>query len=148
MSEKISLFNLKANETVVSPCLTIHGKCGKQATAVKNIQVQHPQLPPLTFPVNESYFKATILLSPGENKLTFITDTNVSESITCFYSPLTQNKPIHLCLIVAKDSPLKFDSPRSQVAKEGGNDLNLAIKKLRIAARLMQAYTNEQMLRN
>lgn len=148
MSENISFFNLKSNETVVSPCLTIHGKCSKNVTGVKNIQVQHPQLPPLTFPVNESYFKATILLSPGENKLTFITDTNVSESITCFYTPLTQNKPIHLCLIVAKDSPLKFDSPRSQIAKEGGNDLNLAIKKLRIAARLMQAYTNEQMLRN
>lgn len=148
MGDQIEFFNLKNEERVVSPCLTIHGKCQNKASAAKNIQVQHPQLPALTFPVNSQFFKATILLSSGENRLTFITDTNVIQTVTCFYTPLTQNKPIHLCLIVAKDSPLKFDSPKSQIAKEGGNDLKLAIKKLRIAARLMQAYTNEQMIRN
>jgi len=148
MGDQIEFFNLKNDEKVVSPCLTIHGKLNNKASNAKNIQVQHPQLPTLTFPINTQYFKATILLTPGENVLTFITDTNVVESITCTYTPLTQNKPIHLCLIVAKDSPLKFDSPKSQVAKEGGHDLNIAVKKLRVAARLMQAYTNEQMMRN
>ncbi|GMM56743.1 putative metalloendopeptidase [Maudiozyma humilis] len=148
MGSSFEFFNLKNDETVVSPCLTIHGKCLEKASGAKNVQVQHPQLPALTFPVNAQYFKAAILLSPGENRLSFITDTNVAQTITCFYTPLTQNKPIHLCLIIAKDSPMKFDSPKTQIAKEGGNDLNLAVKKLRIAARLMQAYTNEQMVRN
>ena len=111
-------------------------------------RVQHPQLPPLTFPINADFFKATIILTPGENKLTFITDKNVSQVISCYYTPLFQNIPIHLCLILAKDSPLKFDSPAQQIQREKGNDLYLAIKKLRIAGRLMQAFTNEQMLRN
>lgn len=145
--ESIELFNLRPNEELFSPCVIIHGSIGKGQTA-SNIQVQHPQLPPLTFPVHDSHFKATIILTPGANRLTFITDTNVSKVVDCFYSPLDQNVPVHLCLIVAKDSPLEFDSPASQKAKEGGNGLDLAIKKMRVGARLMQAFTNEQMLRN
>ena len=144
----IELFNLQENEKLVSPCVTIHGSCSKTASNAQNIQVQHPQLPTLNFPINAKFFKATIILTPGENKLTFVTDTNDIKTISCYYTPLTQNKPIHLCLIVAKDSPLKFDSPASQIKKEGGNGINLAIKKLRVGARLMQAFTDEQMLRN
>lgn len=149
MSTKIELLNLKENETVVSPCLIVRGRVtGEQARNVSTIQVQHPQLPPLTFPVNAGHFRATIIVTPGVNRLIFITNTNASITTTCTYTPMLQNKPIHLCLLVAKDSPLKFDSPRSQIQKEGGNGIDLAVKKLRVAARLMQAYTNEQMVRN
>ncbi|CCD23401.1 putative metalloendopeptidase NDAI_0B03670 [Naumovozyma dairenensis CBS 421] len=144
----MEFFNLNHNEQVVSPCLTIHGKLTKKTSGAQSIQVQHPQLPPLTFPINEDFFKATVILTPGENKFTFITDKNVSQQITCYYTPLLQDQPIHLCLILAKDSPMKFDSPKDQIAKENGNDLYLAIKKLRMAGRLLQAFTNEQMLRN
>ncbi|CCF60216.1 hypothetical protein KAFR_0J01500 [Kazachstania africana CBS 2517] len=147
MPNTIELFNLVENDSIVSPCITVHGKLSKSDSA-RNIQVQHPQLPPLSFPVNEGFFKATILLTPGENRLMFVTDTNVSCTVTCHYTPLVQNKPVHLCLIIAEDSPLKFDSPASQIAKEGGNGVDLAIKKLRIAGRLMQSFTNEQMQRN
>ncbi|EDO16718.1 hypothetical protein Kpol_1003p23 [Vanderwaltozyma polyspora DSM 70294] len=146
MSE-IELFNLQENALVTSPCLIIHGKCSKQ-NGSKNIQVQHPALPTLNFPVIDNFFKATIILNPGSNRLTFVTDTNISKVVTCIYSPQYQNLPIHLCLLVANDSPLEFDSPRSQKDKEGGNNLDLAIRKLRIGGRLMQAFTNEQMLRN
>lgn len=144
----IELFNLQENEKLVSPCITIHGSCSKSAANAQNIQVQHPQLPTLNFPINAKFFKATIILTPGENKLTFVTDTNAVKTVTCFYTPQTQNKPVHLCLLVAKDSPLRFDSPASQIKREGGNGIDLAIKKLRIGARLMQAFTDEQMLRN
>lgn len=144
----IELFNLQENEKLVSPCITIHGTCSKTASNAQNIQVQHPQLPTLNFPINMKFFKATVILTPGENKLTFVTDTGDIKTITCFYSPLTQNKPIHLCLLVAKDSPLKYDSPASQIKKEGGNGIELAIKKLRVGARLMQSFTDEQILRN
>ncbi|KAL3229121.1 putative zinc metalloproteinase [Nakaseomyces bracarensis] len=144
--DNIELFNLRANEELFSPCVVVHGKLNSKSA--NNIQVQHPQLPPLTFPVNDGFFKATIILTPGANRLSFITDTNISKTVDCFYSPLDQNLPIHLCLVVAKDSPLQFDSPASQIQKEGGNGLDLAVKKMRIGARLMQAFTNEQMLRN
>lgn len=145
-SKDIDLFNLRENEQIVSPCLIVHGKCNKQNGA-KTVQVQHPQLPPITYPIHNQFFKATVILTPGENKLTFVTDTNTARTIVCYYTPLTQNPPVHLCLILAKDSPLQFDSPREQKDREGGNGLELAIKKLRLGARLMQAYTNEQMLR-
>lgn len=140
----VELFNLKENEFLVSPCVTVHGRCLTEATC---ISVQHPQLPTLSFPVHEKHFKATMVLVPGLNQLQWSVG-NKTQSVNCYYTPLTQNKPIHLCLIVAKDSPFKFDSPKSQIAKEGQPSLQLAVKKLRVAARLMQAYTNEQMLRN
>lgn len=142
----IELFNLQDNEQYVSPCLTIHGKC-RNAHGSRMMQVLHPQLPPVTYPIHEDGFKATVMLTPGENRLTFVTDTNVSRNVNCFYTPLLQDPPIHLCLLVAKDSPLQFDSPKTQRDKEGGNGLDLAVKKLRVGARLMQSYTNEQMMR-
>lgn len=145
-SDAIELFNLQDQTQLVSPCLTVHGTC-KNATGARMIQVLHPQLPRLSYPLNESGFKATIILTPGENRLTFATDTNKSKTVTCYYTPLLQDPPIHLCLLVAKDSPLEFDSPKVQRDKEGGNGLDLAVKKLRVGARLMQAYTNEQMMR-
>lgn len=111
------------------------------------MQVSHPQLAPVTYPINEGFFKATIMLTPGENILTFVTDTNVSKTVTCSYTPLLQNPPVHMCLLIAKDSPLAYDCPKIQRDREGGNGLDLAIKKLKMGAHLMQAFTNEQMLR-
>lgn len=143
----IELFNLKEGEQLSSPCYIIHGKCSTQA--VQSIQVQHPQLPPLTFPVNSTHFKATVLLTPGENRLTLVTNDNRSYlTVVVYYSPPLQNIPVHLCLIVGKDSPLVFDSPAVQQKREGGHGLDLAIQKLRVGARMMQAFTNEQMMRN
>lgn len=142
-SDAIELFNLREQDQLSSPCLTIHGRC-KNARVV---QVFHPQLPRLSYQVNEAVFKATVILTPGENRLTFASDTKQSKTVTCFYAPLLQDPPVHLCLLVAKDSPLEFDSPKIQRDKEGGNGLDLAVKKLRVGARLMQAYTNEQMMR-
>lgn len=141
----IVFYNIQENVQVHSPCLVIHGKCSSKAAKV---QAQHPQLPTLFYDVNNQFFKATVNLTPGENKFTFVTDTNLSQTLTCFYTPLLQNIPVHLCLLLARDSPGTFDSPKTQIQREGGNDLALAIKKLRVGARLMQAFTNEQMLRN
>lgn len=147
MGQDIELFNLNENTQLVSPCIIVHGQVSKGNDA-ESIQVQHPQLPPLSFPIHENHFKATIILTPGENLLTFVTNTNVSRVVTCVYTPLDQNLPIHLCVMIGRDSPMVYDSPKTQRDKEGGNNIDLAIKKLRVGARLMQAFTNEQMLRN
>lgn len=145
MGPGIELFNLNDNDQFVSPCLTVHGRCN--GGGARKIQVLHQQLPPVTYPIHADGFKATIILVPGENRLSFVTDTKVSRTVRCQYVPMLQDPPVHLCLLVARDSPLQFDSPRSQREKEGGNGLDLAVKKLRVGARLMQAYTNEQMMR-
>lgn len=146
-SPDIEFFNVQDHDQLHTPCLTIHGKVHK-GHGVKNIQIKHPQLPDLTYPVNERHFKATVILTPGENRLTFVTDTNVNRYLLLGYSPLLQDQPVHLCLLLAKDSPLVYDTPQIQKQREGSNELDLAIRKLRVGGRLMQAYTNEQMLRN
>ncbi|CCE62477.1 hypothetical protein TPHA_0C03240 [Tetrapisispora phaffii CBS 4417] len=144
--EQLEIFNLQEIAIVTSPCIIIHGKCLSN-NGSKTIQVQHQSLPTLTYPVDENFFKITCHLQPGENTLTMVTDTNLFKIIKCIYTPMYQNLPVHLCLLIARDSPLLFDSPKSQIQKEGGNNLDLAIRKLRMAGRLMQAFTNEQMLR-
>ncbi|SCV05422.1 LANO_0H07140g1_1 [Lachancea nothofagi CBS 11611] len=143
---ELVLYNITDGGETYTACCIVHGKVSKPGTSV--VEVHSMQMPSLKFPVNDSVFKCVIMLSPGENRLTFITDQNERKTITYHYVPLIQNEPIHLCLLVARDSPLVFDSPRSQQEKEGGHDLELACRKLRLGGRLMQAFTNEQMLRN
>ncbi|CEP63116.1 putative metalloendopeptidase LALA0_S07e02740g [Lachancea lanzarotensis] len=143
---EISLYNAVDGSETFSPCCIIHGKVSKPQTSV--VEVRNLEFPPLRFPVNASVFKCVVMLSPGENKLTFTSDQGERKTITLRYTSLSQNLPIHMCLLVAKDSPLVFDSPRSQRDKEGGNNLELACRKLRVGTRLMQAFTAEQMLRN
>ncbi|SCU91019.1 LAMI_0E04434g1_1 [Lachancea mirantina] len=144
--KELVIYNLNDNSEVFSPCIVVHGKCSAGNTS--SIQVQHPQLPPLNYAINDGGFKCVVLLLPGANRLTFITNTNISKTVTCTYSAMLQDAPIHLCLLVGRDSPLQYDSPQSQIRREGGNNIDMAIRKLRLGARLMQAFTAEQMLRN
>lgn len=139
-------FNLQDGTEVHSPSLIVHGKCSSKSAS--SVQVQHPQLPTLEYEINSNVFKCLVQLTPGENRLTFVTNSNVAKTVTCSYVPLLQNLPVHLCLLVASDSPMVFDSPKSQRDREGGNNLDLAVRKLRVGARLMQTFTNEQMMRN
>ncbi|EDO18281.1 hypothetical protein Kpol_1039p30 [Vanderwaltozyma polyspora DSM 70294] len=142
----IEFFNLDDEAKLISPSLIIRGKCNEDKEA-KTIKVEHPQLPSLEYPIHESTFRATVILTPGENRFTFTTNTGLQRIIKCHYTPMLQDQPVHLCLLLAKDSEYVFDSTTSQKEKEKGHGLDLAIKKLRCGARLMQAYTNEQMLR-
>jgi hypothetical protein len=59
------------------------------------------------------------------------------------YLPLLQNPPIHLAIVLANDSEGHFESPPDRPS-----GLEDAVKKLRVAAYLWQAYTAEQMYRN
>ncbi|SCU86291.1 LAME_0D05402g1_1 [Lachancea meyersii CBS 8951] len=143
---ELVLYNAVDGSEKFSACNIIHGKVSRPGTTI--LEVHNPELPTLRFPVNECVFKCVVMLNPGENRLTFISDQGERKSIALRYTPLLQNPPVHMCLLVAKDSPLTFDSPRSQQVKEGGNNLELACRKLRVGTRLMQAFTSEQMLRN
>jgi len=57
--------------------------------------------------------------------------------------PLLQDPPIHLAIVLANDSEGHFESPPDRP-----NGIDEAVKKLRVAAYLWQAYTAEQMFRN
>lgn len=145
------------------PNLLIHGK-----SPIKYgiIQVVHHEnkFPPQSFEVNSNIFKLLVHLEPGLNDLVI---THYSGSFVngypkfdeqqqfqpiqiefpIYYEKIADVPEVQMCLLVAKDSPQVFDSMDYKIRFEG-NDINAAVRKLRMAARLMEAFTAEQMLRN
>jgi hypothetical protein len=63
--------------------------------------------------------------------------------ITLHYLPLLQNPPIHLAIVLARDSEGTFESPPDRP-----NGLEEGVKKFRMASYLWQAYIAEAMFRN
>ncbi|KAH3686811.1 hypothetical protein WICPIJ_002208 [Wickerhamomyces pijperi] len=164
-SPNFKFFNLPSNLTTHTPLLIIHGQSLVGQTGYVTISSRDNLFPPLNYEVNDGFFKILAHLNRGVNDLVIghydgalsngfpVNARNGDkllsshlEHIRINYEFLQQNKPVHLCLLVAKDSPLVFDSTSPKRNSEG-NGLDLAVKKLRIAGRLMQGYTNEQMLR-
>ncbi|KAK6200394.1 zinc metallo proteinase [Scheffersomyces amazonensis] len=64
-------------------------------------------------------------------------------SLKLTFKPLN-NKPVHLCLIVGKDSPGTFDMPKYKLNRGETNDLDSAIRRLKVGGRLMQAFTQDE----
>jgi hypothetical protein len=63
------------------------------------------------------------------------------------YLPLQNVPPLQLAIIIAKDSECQFPTTPGQVLTDG-TDLDIAARKLRMAAYLWQAFTGEQMYQN
>lgn len=125
-----------------------------------NLTVCHHQdsFPPTNWPVCDSHFKALIHLSPGPNRLRFdftspkVVSNNSSTPahsswLNINFLPLVNSPPLQLVVLLAKDSPAKFDAVPERIQREG-NGLDTAIRKFRMAAYLWQAFTGEQMYRN
>lgn len=119
------------------------------------------------YEVTDGYFKAYLHLSPGINTITLKHldgcfqsngyagfDTRVKPFaeivVRINYSPIPKsyvNVPqIHLCVMVGRDSPALFDCPSGKMYE--GNNMNTAVKKLRVGARIMQAFTIDEMNKN
>lgn len=128
-----------------------------------NITLHHDKdgqaFPPTNWPVSDSYFKLLVYLSPGWNKIRFdFTSPKLSSSsngtpsvhtsyLMLNYLPLNGSPPLHLVILAGRDSPCTFDATPARMQNEG-NDLNVAIRKFRMAAHLWQAFTAEQMYRH
>ena len=129
-----------------------------------NVTIHHDKegqaFPPTNWPVSDSYFKALIYLSPGWNrirldftspKLASIGNGSYTSTHSSFillnYLPLNNTPPLQLVILVGSDSPCTFDAVPQRLQQEG-NDLDIAIRKFRMAAHLWQAFTAEQMCRN
>lgn len=124
--------------------------------------------PPQYFEIEDGYFKAYLHLSLGQNLISlkqidggwdgngYPSPINGSKiyaetTISLNYHPLQNHgdfkvPKIHLCILLGKDSQGTFDCPMSSMYQ--GNGLESAIKKLRIAGRLMQAFTLDEMSKN
>ena len=141
--------------------LLIFGECADPQRPIDGqVTVYHHQenFPPTQWPVCDSHFKALVHLQPGPNRLRldFISPKLSSPNgqmqphsswISINFLPLISSPPIHLCILVAQDSPETYDAVPERVQKEG-NTLEVAIRKFRMAAYLWQAFTAEQMNRN
>ena len=114
--------------------------------------------PTTMWSVSDSHFKALVHLTPGPNRMRFdfsspkLASYNSSlpahsSWININFLPLINSPPLHLVILLGKDSPGTFDSVPERKHREG-NDINVAIRKFRMAAYLWQAFTGEQMYRN
>ena len=141
--------------------LLIFGECADASRPLDGqLTVNHHQesFPSTQWPVADSHFKALVYLQPGPNRLRFdfvspkLSSHNGqlqthSSWISINFLPLISSPPLHLCILVAKDSEETYDAMPERIQREG-NNLATAIRKFRMAAYLWQAFTAEQMNRN
>ncbi|MBE3049774.1 hypothetical protein IMZ48_46215 [Candidatus Bathyarchaeota archaeon] len=141
--------------------ILIHGTIGDPAQqaidGTLTVNRLDDSFPPINWPVCSSHFKALLYLQPGPNKLRFefsnpklnrrSSASAHASYLTLHMLPPTSTPPLQLAILVAKDSPETFDAIPARVEREG-NDLDLAVRKFRMAAYLWQAFTAEQMCRN
>lgn len=142
----IKLTTLPERTQVHQRVLIIHGQIeGDSVRTASHITVRSltTTYPPLTYPVSEGVFKAMVPLDPGWNTVNITANTTDTVDVNVEYVPLLQNPPIHLCILVGKDSEMKFDTP----SHKSQNGIQVAIERLRLQAYLWQAFTAEQMRR-
>ena len=141
--------------------LLVRGEIGdaKQHLLNGTVTVTHylDNFPPVQWPVVESQFKALVLLSPGWNEVHLDFHSGKIPrgcppdyrrlTVKTTFIPMTDVPPLHLVLLLGKDSPGTFDAVPERIAREG-NGLDVAIQKYRMAAYLWQAFIAEQMHRH
>ena len=153
----------KHEDTVYQRCLLLKGHFTKsmEVTREKNDSITisvadnsgQPSFPAQTWPVTNDQFKALVFLSPGRNIVSIShdrqADRNDPQAVqrVVHYVPLLQTPPLHLAILVAKDSPLLIDCPPG---KQGGissahASLDAAVAKLRMTAYMWQAFTADDM---
>ncbi|KAI9697146.1 MAG: hypothetical protein M1820_007881 [Bogoriella megaspora] len=154
--------NIEDYETVHQRCVLIHGQClasigyvPKQDGYISIETVDNfndSAFPKQTWPLANGHFTALAFLNPGTNELLlkWQEDTTVALlKLNITYVPLLQNPPLHLAVLVAKDSPLLIDCPAGRYGGISSThaSLDAAITKFRLTAYMWQAFTAEDMRR-
>ncbi|KAK7756202.1 hypothetical protein SLS62_001795 [Diatrype stigma] len=158
---RIQFTNITDKETVYQRCLLVTGTChdyppprapgAEDFIAVKAKDALLQPLGQQNWPVWQGTFRCLVMLQPGANRVDFQLhhqgQVRTSARITVHCQPLLQLPPLHLAIMVAKDSPLLIDCPP---AKRGAittahSTLDAAILKLRLAAYMWQALTAEDL---
>ncbi|KAH6685427.1 zinc metallo proteinase [Plectosphaerella plurivora] len=106
--------------------------------------------PVQSWPIADGLIKMIVLLSPGLNKITIERihgEERIVRVLNLTYVPLLQSPPLHLAIMVAKDSPLLIDCPPGKYASisTGHSSIDAAIAKFRMTAYMWQALTAEDM---
>lgn len=154
--------NVKDNSWVSQKALFVEGTIGdpSQLFLEGTVTVSRcdGRIPPISYKVHDSRFKALLYLTTGPNYLRFkysppnihVSDSssrNHTSELLVHMMPSDGAPPLQLAILLAKDSPGTFDAVPARIEREG-NDLEIAVRKFRMAAYLWQAFTAEQMWRN
>nr|GAT46402.1 predicted protein [Mycena chlorophos] len=146
--------NVEDGETIYQHCVLLAGQCkdlgsGEEDFVSVNTTDTFGRHSSQSWPTVAGKWKALAMLSPGPNtvqlKLHHQGAVSPVYEFKLVYQPLLQLPPLHLAIMVAKDSPLLIDCPP---AKFGGissahSTLESAIAKFRMAAYMWQAQTAE-----
>lgn len=161
-------FNYQDGEISSSPTIIVSGRTstGIDRGVIQFINSENKVFPPQNFEVNSNgHFKALLHLSAGvPNKLEVKVFANAylnpfgfpenatncvdTGSLTLRQFPLPENKLVHLCVILGKDSNGSYDMPRYKLQRGEVANLDTAIQKLKVAGRMMQAFTQDDMRDN
>ncbi|KAJ5780077.1 hypothetical protein N7457_005237 [Penicillium paradoxum] len=149
------ILNLNDGETVNQTCILIHGECQAFDSAETNFvsvtsaDMLHRAQTAHHWPLNNGQWRALALLAPGTNVITFdlhhAGEISSTLRVTVNYIPLLQLPPLHLAILVAKDSPLLTDCPPAKYGaiSTAHSSIDAAIAKLRMSAYMWQALTAE-----
>ncbi|KZL84770.1 zinc metalloproteinase [Colletotrichum incanum] len=155
-SMSLKIENFEDGETVHQRCIIVKGTytVGSEAADAFATVDAHDgtsnTFPTQSWPVADNRIKIIAMLSPGHNTLVITrfsgTDETVHE-LNLTYIPLIQSPPLHLAIMVAKDSPLLIDCPPAKHGRVSSahSSLDAAIAKLRMSAYMWQALTAEDM---
>lgn len=156
-------FNYKNGEIVSSPTVIVSGRTNApvQQGLIQFINNGNKVFPPQFYEVNRGQFKAVLHVSPNEpnnfqvsiQDKAYLNDQgfpvqhqNVVDSgnLTLYFYPLPQNKPVHLCLILGRDSNGTYDMPKYKLNRGQVANVDTAVQRLKVAARMMQAFTQDE----
>ncbi|CAF1285396.1 unnamed protein product [Adineta steineri] len=151
---KISLTNMKDNEIFNHKTVIFNGEIitNDGQNTIRNIHVNNANSVNYAnkidtqWPVNIfNQFKGLIKLERGTNKITITYDEPLNQGAKCsltinlVYEEDLPVEPVHLVMVVAKDSKLVYDAEPGEV-----NNLESAKWKYRTMAWLWQSFTDDQ----
>ncbi|KAI1860793.1 uncharacterized protein JN550_011255 [Neoarthrinium moseri] len=153
---ELEVENITNGETVHQKCLLLTGQCNNHGQSDDFISIEVTDIfgqasPVQNWPIASGKWKALLMLNSGNNKIRVKLNQSGTISkayeLDITYQPLLQLPPLHLAILVAKDSPLLVDCPP---AKRGAistthSSLDGAITKFRMAAYMWQALTAEDL---
>ena len=150
--------NIEDGEVVYQACLLVSGQCHNFGEYSEDDYVSIQCSDGFTessgkqnWPTSNGKWKTLVMLSPGANYLNFELHhagiVSSSHKIIVSYVPLLQLPPLHLAVMVAKDSPLLIDCPSSKQGSisSAHRGIDAAVAKFRTTAYMWQALTAEDM---
>lgn len=105
--------------------------------------------PPQTWPVAEGQIKIIAMLAPGINVFEILPNSDATQvnKLRLCYTALLRQPPLHLAILVAKDSDLAIDyePSKSRPGLEDKSSVDTAINRFRMTAYMWQAMIAEDM---